>query len=464
MSDIPLILLMSGLLYATVPKIYSKYTRNKYDTNSTYFPDFKDPDTNELKKIFKKVESMIKKEDKVYLNDIKGNVKQWTSLNPGFDSYNDVMSDDKAKELSTFVEKPYKGIKGIVLHGPPGTGKTDTAKLICKNRKMYMITIKDDILAGRPFESVSRLNVIKILAEELKPCMIFMDEMDGIFKSRTYTSDAAANVASASATNFVLNMINDMNNNIKKLTSDKINTNDDIFIVGATNHLDRVDGALLDRLVLKIYMDKKPDVKKMIKNMLGDDSELLKYITNTAVPYEPNDAWVNIIAKNYKNSAGAYNLLDDHEYMINFCNKSGSTFMENYSKYNYHANFGTKSDEIFFRNFFLKSFETRFKVELLSKLNKTPDDTHFKLIDLLEYLVSNKKIYGRDLENRLNMLNMYFDKNGSNSEVNEIIKNGKFFGKRRKSKKNKRSNKRSKRKSKKNKRSRRKSKKRINIL
>lgn len=147
--------------------------------------------------------------DESKLNSLRKQVKDYVCT---FDSiasvsFDDVIGNDKAKQaLLEAVEHPYthadiyaaynmKPLKGVLLWGPPGCGKTMFAKAAAKavakgNAKAEMLIVNGAELQS-PFVGVSEETIRNLFAfaAEYKrmrgqPCVIFIDEADAILPPR----------------------------------------------------------------------------------------------------------------------------------------------------------------------------------------------------------------------------------------------------------------------------------------
>jgi transitional endoplasmic reticulum ATPase len=159
-------------------------------------------------------------------------------------SWDDVGGLDELKEeLKEAVEWPIKykdaydyvdveSPKGILLHGPPGTGKTMIAKALAKMTDSNFISIKGpELLSKWVGESEKGVREIFRKARQAAPCIIFLDEVDALVPKRGSggsDSHVTENVVSQILTE--IDGLEELNN---------------VLIIGATNRLDIVDEALL---------------------------------------------------------------------------------------------------------------------------------------------------------------------------------------------------------------------------
>jgi transitional endoplasmic reticulum ATPase len=147
------------------------------------------------------------------------------------------------------VEHPEKFLKfgmspsrGVLFYGPPGTGKTLLAKAVANECAANFISIKGPELLSMWFgESESNIRDIFDKARAAAPCVVFLDELDSIAKSRG-GSVGDAGGASDRVVNQLLTELDGMG--AKK----------NVFVIGATNRPEQLDAALcrpgrLDTLV-----------------------------------------------------------------------------------------------------------------------------------------------------------------------------------------------------------------------
>jgi transitional endoplasmic reticulum ATPase len=119
---------------------------------------------------------------------------------------------------------------GLLLIGPPGTGKTMMARLIATQtrRSFYPITAAD-ILGGATGGSVKKLTELFARAKENSPSIIFIDEMDGLLP-RNNGLQSQHDIQLVEQARSLISELEPQHN---------------VFLIGTTNHLDSIDAAIL---------------------------------------------------------------------------------------------------------------------------------------------------------------------------------------------------------------------------
>lgn len=119
--------------------------------------------------------------------------------------------------------------RGLLLFGPPGTGKTWLTKALAKEMGLPMVKLSAaDILRGIVGESEQRAKKIARIVESMAPIVVFIDEADQLFRSRDTTLATDSGV-SQRVQNILLEWLGDEDRRS--------------FIVMATNYLQQFDFA-----------------------------------------------------------------------------------------------------------------------------------------------------------------------------------------------------------------------------
>jgi AFG3 family protein len=169
-------------------------------------------------------------------------------------------AETEVKEIVEFLKAPEKFTKvgakipkGIILVGPPGTGKTLLAKAVAGEAKVPFFSISGSAFVEM-FVGVgaSRVRDLFKTAKEKTPCIVFIDEIDAIGRSRgkgAYLS--GSNDERESTLNQLLTEM------------DGFDTNSGVIVLAATNRADLLDPALLrpGRFDRHIYLE-LPNLKE----------------------------------------------------------------------------------------------------------------------------------------------------------------------------------------------------------
>lgn len=177
-------------------------------------------------------------------------------------TFDDVAGQDEAKEslveIVDFLHNPDKYVeigaklpKGALLVGPPGTGKTLLAKAVAGEAKVAFFS-----LSGSSFVEMfvgmgaARVRDLFKQAEEKAPCIVFIDEIDAIGKSRDNAIGGGGNDEREQTLNQLL------------AEMDGFDSSKGVVILAATNRPEVLDKALLrpGRFDRRVIVD-TPDLK-----------------------------------------------------------------------------------------------------------------------------------------------------------------------------------------------------------
>jgi transitional endoplasmic reticulum ATPase len=166
--------------------------------------------------------------------------------------------------------------KGILLHGPSGTGKTLLAKAVATESEANFISVKGpELLSKWVGESERGIREVFRRARQASPCIIFFDEIDSIAASRE-RMDGDGGSGSGGTERMISQILTEL---------DGINELHGVVVLAATNRTDMVDSALLrpgrfDKLILVPNPDSKARMEILkihVKGKpLGQDVNILR--------------------------------------------------------------------------------------------------------------------------------------------------------------------------------------------
>jgi cell division protease FtsH len=167
------------------------------------------------------------------------------SKNDSLVTFDDVIGATEAKSALTDIKsylKDPKGFtaigarppKGVLLSGPPGTGKTRLAKALAGECNVRFIAATGgDFTAMFIGLGAMRVKALFRKARKNAPCIIFIDEMDGIGRR---TNTETGGTAEAEGNRIINQVLTEL---------DGFNSSSGVIVIGATNFPDAVDPALV---------------------------------------------------------------------------------------------------------------------------------------------------------------------------------------------------------------------------
>ena len=258
----------------------------------------------------------------------KSNAKVYVQKETGI-TFQDVAGEDEAKESLTeivdFLHNPAKYTqigaklpKGALLVGPPGTGKTLLAKAVAGEAHVPFYSLSgSDFVEMFVGVGASRVRDLFKQAQESAPCIIFIDEIDAIGKSR----DSRFGGGNDEREQTLNQLLSEM---------DGFDSSKGIMVLGATNRPEILDPALLrpGRFDRRVIVD-KPDLKGRVnilkvhsKDVLLDetvDFEEIALATSGAVGADlanmMNEAAINAV-KNGRKAVSQKDLFEAVEVVL----------------------------------------------------------------------------------------------------------------------------------------------------
>lgn len=133
------------------------------------------------------------------------------------------------------------GLKGLILAGPPGTGKTTIAKAIAASAGYRFFTVDPaQINSMWVGQSEKIIQELFRTARENAPAVVFLDEVDAIASARSGTSNDAG--GAGRGRNAVLNQL------LTEIDGFQTDSGGRVFTIAATNRADNLDAAFKSRL------------------------------------------------------------------------------------------------------------------------------------------------------------------------------------------------------------------------
>eukprot|EP00842_Homolaphlyctis_polyrhiza_P004131 jgi/Hompol1/4719/HPOL_001814-RA len=153
-------------------------------------------------------------------------------------------------------------IHGVLLFGPPGTGKTMLAKAVAKSSgARFMNVALSDVFDKYVGEGEKNVRAIFTLARKISPCVIFLDEVDALFASR---SSDGVNTSRREIMNEFMAEWDGLGSN-----------NNGVVVLGATNRPFDLDDAILRRMPRRVLIDlPEEDARASILRLLLREEEL----------------------------------------------------------------------------------------------------------------------------------------------------------------------------------------------
>uniref|UniRef100_A0A2P2I454 ATPase family AAA domain-containing protein 1-like n=1 Tax=Hirondellea gigas TaxID=1518452 RepID=A0A2P2I454_9CRUS len=184
----------------------------------------------------------------------------------------------RRKHSSQLIRPP----KGVLLHGPPGCGKTLLARAVAKEAGCRFINLDVSLLTDKWYgESQKLAGAVFSLATKIQPCIIFIDEVDSFLRVRSSGDHEATAMMKAQ---FLQQW-------------DGLATDQDalVLVMAATNRPLDVDRAILRRLPASFYIkppgerEREAILKLILKGeSLADDIDL-KYIAQHTNSFSGSD-------------------------------------------------------------------------------------------------------------------------------------------------------------------------------
>ncbi|KAK7336417.1 hypothetical protein VNO77_16958 [Canavalia gladiata] len=170
--------------------------------------------------------SSVKLKHKVANDNISDNITKLGGLSKEYALLKDIISSSVKNALSSFG---LRTTRGVLLHGPPGTGKTSLAQLCARDVGVKFSPINGpEIVSQYHGESEQALHEVFDSATQAAPAVIFIDELDAIAPARKDGGEELSQRLVATLLNLM----------------DGISRTEGLLVIAATNRPDHIEPAL----------------------------------------------------------------------------------------------------------------------------------------------------------------------------------------------------------------------------
>jgi cell division protease FtsH len=227
--------------------------------------------------------------------------------------FTDAIGQEEAKaalnRVKAFMQDPvhYASLgavapRGVLLVGPPGTGKTLLAKALAGESKANFISVDGSYFTATFYGAgVNKVKALFQLARSNAPCVLFIDEVDGIGK-RSHGGDMGG---AESELNRIINRV--------LVEMDGFDALDNVVVVAATNHEDNIDEAMrrpgrfdmLVRLTLPTLPERQKLFDLYIRKLAHDGRADTAVLARMTVGMSPADI-ANTVNKAASTAAEAH--------------------------------------------------------------------------------------------------------------------------------------------------------------
>ncbi|MCE2946717.1 MAG: AAA family ATPase [bacterium] len=169
------------------------------------------------------------------------------------------------RDASRYAKLGASAPRGVLLVGPPGTGKTLLAKALAGESGAHFIAVDGSYFTA-PFygAGVQKVKALFRQARSHAPCVLFIDEVDGIGR-RTRNGEGGPGSGAESELNRIINRI--------LVEMDGFDALDNVVVVGATNHEENLDPAMRRPgrfdTVVRLTLPALPDRKALFDLYIG---------------------------------------------------------------------------------------------------------------------------------------------------------------------------------------------------
>lgn len=189
----------------------------------------------------------------------------------------DVISSHRRKQTSSLLNS----VRGILLFGPPGCGKTLMVFATAKMANLPIINISPSTLFRKYIGDTNQLlKAVFTLSQKLQPCILLIDEMDALFRAR-YESEHSID--------------REVKTEFMQLWDALVDRKDAVLVLGASNMPELLDPAIQRRFERSflIGIPSKKSRVKILKILLSgcnvDSSFDFRHLSELTERYSPSD-------------------------------------------------------------------------------------------------------------------------------------------------------------------------------
>jgi ATP-dependent 26S proteasome regulatory subunit len=210
------------------------------------------------------------------LDEVKQYAYEWISFN----------TDSSEKEKTPYDQFVNQGRQGMVLWGPPGCGKSLLIQAMARKSRLPTLVVTPSLIQSKYFgESTNKVRSLFGLASVLGPCLIVLDELDGLFLIRGRDEQEASRDLKTEWLQWW-----------DGVASAQMDSNE-VLVVAATNRPWDVDPAVWRRLPQRLYIgtptyDNRLNLLHLWKSnyqLPPIDNEVLDHFASLTEGYTPSD-------------------------------------------------------------------------------------------------------------------------------------------------------------------------------
>jgi transitional endoplasmic reticulum ATPase len=166
---------------------------------------------------------------------------------------------DMLRNYSLYTAQGISLPRGLMFYGPPGCGKTETARFLSRRAGFAFVSLSSaDLKVGWIGQAAVAIQNAFKKAREQAPCMIYIDEIDASCPTRTAGHNSVID------SEVVAQLLQEL---------DGLNTTDNrpVFVFASTNRMDMIDPAILQRFTeyVEIKLPTSDERMQLLNSFIG---------------------------------------------------------------------------------------------------------------------------------------------------------------------------------------------------